>query len=254
MRQFENKVHQAMNPTRFWGFDSSFPGPTIESQRGKGILVEWVNELPASHFLPIDHNLHGAELDKPEVRTVVHMHGAKTSPESDGYPEDWYVPGKSAVYYYPNERDAALLWYHDHTLGINQLNVLAGLFGLFIVRDPAEDALNLPRGEHEIPLVLCDRVFDLEGQLYYPVSPHRNMPWVLEFFGNAILVNGKLFPYLEVEPRKYRLRVLNGANGRFLHLSLSPGISSHQIGTDQGLLPCRSCSSSLPWHPQSAPI
>ena len=237
MRQFENKVHPGMNPTRFWGFDSSFPGPTIESQRGKGMLVEWANELPTSHFLPIDHHLHGAELDKPEVRAVVHLHGAKTLPESDGYPEDWYVPGKSALYYYPNEQDAALLWYHDHTLGINRLNVLAGLFGLFIVRDPAEDALNLPHGEHEIPLVFCDRFFDLEGQLYYPISPHRNMPWVPEYFGNAILANGKLFPYLEVEPRKYRFRVLNGANGRFLHLSLSTGLRFHQIGTDQGLLP-----------------
>jgi spore coat protein A, manganese oxidase len=236
MRQFENKVHQSMNPTRFWGFDSSFPGPTIESQRGKGILVEWANELPTSHFLPIDNHLHGAELGKPEVRAVVHLHGAKTLPESDGYPEDWYVPGKSARYYYPNEQDAALLWYHDHTLGINRLNVLAGLFGLFIVRDPMEEALNLPRGEHEIPLVLCDRLFDLEGQLYYPVSPHRNMPWVPEFFGNAILANGKLFPYLEVEPRKCRFRVLNGSNGRFLNLSLSTGLRFHQIGTDQGFL------------------
>jgi spore coat protein A, manganese oxidase len=63
------------------------------------------------------------------------------------------------------------------------------------------------------------------------------MPWIPEFFGNAILVNGKLFPYLEVEPRQYRFRVLNGANGRFLHLSLSTGLSFHQIGTDQGLLP-----------------
>jgi spore coat protein A, manganese oxidase len=237
MRQFQNKVHPSMNPTRFWGFDSSFPGPTIESQKSRGVLVEWVNELPTSHFLPIDHHLHGAEPDKPEVRTVVHMHGAKTLPRSDGYPEDWYEPGKSALYYYPNEQDAALLWYHDHTLGINRLNVFAGLFGLYIVRDPAEDALNLPRGEHEIPLVFCDRLFDLEGQLYYPVSPHRNMPWVPEFFGNAILANGKLFPYLEVEPRKYRFRVLNAANGRFLHLSFANGLSFHQIGTDQGLLP-----------------
>ncbi|HYA22840.1 MAG TPA: multicopper oxidase [Terriglobales bacterium] len=237
MRQFESKVHRDMKPTRFWGFDASLPGPTIESQSGKGILVEWANELPTSHFLPIDHNLHGAEADKPEVRTVVHMHGAKTLPESDGYPEDWYVPGKSAVYHYPNEQDAALLWYHDHALGINRLNVFAGLFGLFIVRDAAEDALNLPRGKYEIPLVLCDRFFDQEGQLYYPVSQYAKFPWVPEVFGNAILANGKLLPYLEVEPRKYRFRVLNAANGRFFHLTFSNGRTFHQIGTDQGFLP-----------------
>jgi len=236
MRQFQSKVHRDVKPTRFWGFDSSLPGPIIESQSGKGILVEWANELPTSHFLPIDHNLHGADADKPEVRTVVHLHGAKTMPESDGYPEDWYVPGKSAVYHYPNEQDAALLWYHDHALGINRLNVYAGLFGLFIIRDAAEDALNLPRGRYEVPLVLCDRFFDLDGQLYYPVSQYPKFPWISELFGNAILVNGKLLPYLDVEPRKYRFRVLNAANGRFFHLSLSNGQNFHQIGTDQGLL------------------
>ena len=237
MRQVESKVHRDMKPTRFWGFGSSSPGPTLETRSGQGLLVEWVNELPATHFLPIDHNIHGAEADKPEVRAVVHLHGAKAPPESDGYPENWYVPGKSALYHYPNNQDAAMLWYHDHTLGINRLNVVAGLLGVFIVRDAVEDSLNLPSGKYEIPLVIYDRMFDEQSQIYYPVSPDPKAPWVPEFFGDAILVNGKLFPYLEVEPRRYRFRVLNGANGRFFHLSLSNGQTFHQIGTDQGLLP-----------------
>jgi len=97
----------------------------------KGFLVEWANELPAAHFLPIDHTIHGAEADKPEVRAVIHLHGAKAPPDSDGYPENWYTPGKSALYHYPNNQDAAMLWYHDHTLGINRLNVFAGLLGVF---------------------------------------------------------------------------------------------------------------------------
>jgi spore coat protein A, manganese oxidase len=236
MRQFESKVHRDLKPTRFWGFESSFPGPTLESRSGKGILVEWVNALPTAHFLPVDHNIHGAETEKPEVRAVVHMHGAKALPESDGYPEDWYVPGKSSVCYYPNEQDAAQLWYHDHALGINRLNVYAGLFGQFVIRDSAEEALNLPQGKYEVPLILCDRFFDLDSQLYYPVSQYAKQPWVPEVFGNAFLVNGKLLPYFDVEPRKYRFRVLNGANGRFFHLSLSSGQPFHQIGTDQGLL------------------
>ena len=130
-----------------------------------------------------------------------------------------------------------MLWYHDHALGINRLNVVAGLFGVFLVRDPVEDSLNLPSGKYEIPLVIYDRMFDEQGQLYYPVSGDPKAPWVPEFFGDAILVNGKLFPYLEVEPRRYRFRVLNGANGRFFHLSLSNGQTFHQIGSDQGLLP-----------------
>jgi len=250
MRQFESKLHRDLKPTRLWGYGSSSPGPTLETRSGQGLLVEWANELPATHFLPIDHGIHGAEADKPEVRAVVHLHGAKAPPQSDGYPENWYVPGKSAVCHYPNRQDAAMLWYHDHALGINRLNVFAGLFGAFFVRDDFEDSLNLPRGKYEIPLLLCDRVFDLEGQLNYPVSGAANSPWVPEVFGDAILVNGKLFPYLEVEPRRYRFRVLNAANGRFFHLAFTPQTSSqtpnspllsgspfHQIGTDQGLLP-----------------
>jgi len=247
MRQFEMKAHRDMKPTRLWGYASSSPGPTFETRSGQGLLVEWVNELPEKHFLPVDHSIHGAEADKPEVRTVVHLHGAKVPPESDGYPESWYAPGKSAICHYPNRQDATMLWYHDHALGINRLNVFAGLFGAFFVRDEFEDALNLPRGKYEIPLVLCDRVFDLDSQLNYPVSGDAKSPWVPEVFGDAILVNGKLFPYLEVEPRKYRFRVLNGANGRFFHLTLSNGRTPnasmlggqtfHQIGTDQGLLP-----------------
>jgi spore coat protein A, manganese oxidase len=237
MRQFESKVHRDLKPTRLWGYGACFPGPTFETRSGQGLLVEWANQLPKTHFLPIDHSIHGAERDKPEVRTVVHLHGGKVPPESDGYPENWFVPSKSATCHYPNHQDAAMLWYHDHALGINRLNVFAGMLGVFLVRDDLEDALELPRGKYEIPLVICDRIFDLEGQLNYPVSGDPNKPWVSEVFGDAILVNGKLFPYLEVEPRKYRFRVLNGANGRFLHLSLPNGPVFNQIGTDQGLLP-----------------
>ena len=242
MRPFNSKVHRDMKPTRMWGFGTSpanvsSPGPTFETRSGQGLLVEWANELPTTHFLPIDHSIHGAEADKPDVRTVVHLHGAKAPPESDGYPESWFVPGKSTVSHYPNQQYAAMLWYHDHALGINRLNVFAGLLGAFIVRDEFEDALDLPRGKYEIPLLLYDRLFDLESQLNYPVSGDEKKPWTPEVFGDAILVNGKLFPYLEVEPRKYRFRVLNCANGRFFHLSLANKLGFAQIGTDQGLLP-----------------
>ena len=237
MRQFDSKVHRDMKPTRFWGYAACSPGPTFETRSGQGLLVEWANELPQSHFLPIDHSIHGAEADKPDVRTVVHLHGAKAPPESDGYPENWFVSGKSAICHYPNHQDAAMLWYHDHALGINRLNVFAGMLGVFFVRDDVEDALELPSGKYEIPLVIYDRIFDLDAQLNYPVSGDPRKPWVPEVFGDALMVNGKLFPYLEVEPRKYRFRVLNGSNGRFLHLSLPSGPAFHQIGTDQGLLP-----------------
>lgn len=237
MQQIESKIHRDVKPTRMWGFAGSSPGPTLEIRTGQGALVEWANDLPNQHFLPIDHSIHGAEASKPDVRTVTHLHGAKAPAKSDGYPDDWFVPGKSVTYYYPNHQDAAALWYHDHALGITRLNMYAGLFGLYVVRDEVEDALNLPKGKYEVPLILYDRSFDRDGQLFYPTSGDPQSPWVSEVFGDALLANGKLFPYLEVAPRKYRIRLLNAANARFFHLALSNGQEFHQIGTDLGLLP-----------------
>jgi spore coat protein A len=230
------KVHRNLPPTTQWCYGGSSPGVLFDTRSGEGLSVEWANELPDRHFLPIDHTLHGAEASAPEVRSVVHLHGAKARPEHDGYPEDWTVPGQSRTHFYPNQQDAALLWYHDHAMGINRLNIYAGLFGLHIIRDRTEDELQLPGGRYEIPLTLCDRDLRPDGQLSYPRSADPQRPWVPEFFGEAHLVNGKLFPFLEVEPRKYRLRILNAANGRFYRLSTEEAVPLHQIGSDQGLL------------------
>jgi spore coat protein A, manganese oxidase len=237
MKEFAARFHRDLKPTRQWGYDGTVPGPTFEIQSGQEILIEWANRLPVKHFLPIDHHIHGAEADKPEVRTVTHLHGGKTPPDSDGYPENWYVPGKSALYHYPNRQDAATLWYHDHAMGIGRLNILAGLFGLFLIRDDYETGLRLPSGKYEIPLVLYDRTLDQSGQLYYPVSLKPDAPWVPEFRGNTIVTNGKIAPFVEIEPCKYRLRMLNCSNGRTLSLSMSNRQPFYQIGTDQGLLP-----------------
>jgi spore coat protein A len=237
MRAVESRIHRDLPPTKFWSFGSTFPGPTFEARRGQGFWIEWANQLPKEHFLPIDHTIHGAEANLPQVRAVVHVHGAKVAPEHDGYPERWFEPGSSAEYYYPNEQEAATLWYHDHTMGINRLNVYAGLMGVYIIRDEVEDALNLPGDGHDIPLLICDRLLTTDGQLDYPTSGNPEAPWVDDATGDAMLVNGKLFPFLVVEPRKYRFRVINGSNGRFLRLSLKDGPPLNQIAADQGLLP-----------------
>jgi spore coat protein A len=237
IQEFFSKIHRDVQPTRFWGYGRSVPGPTIEARCGEVILIEWPNRLPGKHFLPIDHNLMGAEKGLPESRTVVHVHGARVPPDSDGWPEDWYAPGNSATYRYPNQQDAAMLWYHDHAMGINRLNVCAGMAGLYVIRDSFEDGLNLPKGDCEIPLMLMDRMIRVDGQIYYPVTQLPDAPWVPEYFGDAVLINGKLLPYLEVQPRKYRFRVVNASNGRFYFLSLENGATFQQIGTDQGLLP-----------------
>jgi spore coat protein A len=107
---------------------------------------------------------------------------------------------------------------------------------MYLIRDEAEDALGLPKEKYEIPLLVYDRFLLPDGQLSYPVSPRANAPWVPEVFGNAILLNGKLFPYLDVEPRKYRFRLINGSNGRFYRFSFGKLLAFQQIGTEQGLL------------------
>jgi len=238
MREFQAKIHRDLPPTTFWGYDGMSPGPTFSVRSGEPVIVEWVNTLPAKHLLRIDHAIHGAEANLPDVRAVVHLHGGKVGPESDGNPENWTVPGHSQTCHYPNQQEASTLFYHDHAMGITRLNAIAGLFGMYLIRDAREDSLRLPSGAYEIPLCIYDRLLSVGAQLQYPKT------WTHEFYGNSILLNGKLFPYLLVEPRAYRFRILNCSNAGFFTLSfatdnmnLVPGREPFQtIGSDQGLL------------------
>ncbi len=240
MQQIHAKVHRDVAPTRMWSYGPNALAPLIEARAGEPLHITWVNNLPTRHFLPIDHSLHGCGPGIPEVRAIAHLHGARTASKDDGYPEDWFVPGHSRTCTYPLEQDATALWYHDHAMGINRLNTYAGLFGMFLLRDHIEDALNLPSGKYEIPLILYDRDFAADGQLFYDVSGDPKSPWIPEFSALGILINGKIRPFFEVEPRLYRFRLLNSANSRFFLLSLSGsgGVAQPftQIGTDQGLL------------------
>ena len=230
------KVHRDLPATRMWTIGGSFPGPTLETPIARGMIVEWQNRLPAHHLFAIDHSIHGAGENIPDVRAVVHLHGGRTPAASDGYPEEWTLPGHSQTCHYPFLQHAATLFYHDHTMGINRLNTYAGMMGLCILRDAREDSLGLPIGRYEVPLLICDRTLRADGQFDYPVSMKPGEVWVPEVFGDAILVNGKLLPYLDVEPRLYRFRVMNGANGRFFRFSLANKAGFHQIASDQGLL------------------
>jgi spore coat protein A, manganese oxidase len=204
-----------------WTIGGSFPGLTLESPIAQGMIVEWQNQLPKRHLFAIDRALHGAGRDVPDVRAAIHLHGGRTPAASDGYPEDWTLPGQSQTCHYPSLQHAATLFYHDHTMGINRLNTWAGMMGFCILRDAREDPLNLPTGARDIPIAICDRTLRADGQLDYPVSDKPGEVWIPEAFGDAILANGKLFPYLEVEPTLYRFRLLNASNGRFFRLSLT---------------------------------
>ena len=215
-------------PTRIWGFNGQFPGPTIETRTGRTCTVRLRNSLP--------------------VPIVNHLHGAATPPESDGYPTDYLLPGAAGrEYIYPNHQPAAMLWYHDHRMDYTGAQVWRGLAGLYILRDEREDQLPLPRGEKELPLVICDRSFAADGSFLYPSldatltrSPGVAHPYMGGVLGEVILVNGVPWPVHEVGNTRYRLRILNASNARRYELALSPsgppGPSFVQIGSDGGLL------------------
>lgn len=249
--------------TKVWGYNGFYPGPTILAQSGIPVDLFWHNNLtdgsaPLPHLLPVDYSVHTAlnksELLEHGVPIVTHLHGGHTESASDGLPEAWYTPGfekkgrdfvKGDVtpYRYANDQEAATLWYHDHALGITRLNVYAGLAGFYLLTDQNEQWLQqtgrLPASEFDIPIVIQDRMFTTSGELHYPSEPTLdNEPSVQpEFFGDFILVNGKTWPVLEVEPRAYRFRFLNGSDSRFYNLYLSSNNQIVQIASDGGLLP-----------------
>lgn len=184
MTENMQKLHRDLPPTRIWGYNGRFPGPLFQVKRNQPVYVTWKNDLPERHLLPVDTTVHGAEKDKPEVRTVVHLHGGVTPDTSDGYPDAWFTKGfqevgpffNSETYVYPNQQRATTLWYHDHAIGITRLNIYAGLAGAYIIHDDEEDALQLPDEPYDIPLLIMDRSFNEDGSLYYPSQPDPPVP------------------------------------------------------------------------------
>ncbi|HEX6850825.1 MAG TPA: multicopper oxidase domain-containing protein [Candidatus Polarisedimenticolaceae bacterium] len=244
MKEVQQTLHSQLPATTVWGFDDGthgpgYPGPTIEARRDQLVTVNWVNDLRVggtgplrtTHYLAVDQDcIMGAE---NTAKTVFHLHGAHVREQYDGYPELTFLPGFDATYEYENHQQAGYLWYHDHALGITRLNVYMGLAGLYLLRDSVEDAVNLPVGEYEVPLVIQDRKFNPDGTLSYPSE------WMDHFFGDKALVNGKVWPYLDVKRGKYRFRLLNGSGSRVYTLSLAPPTGTLNftvIGTEGGLL------------------
>jgi spore coat protein A, manganese oxidase len=238
-----HQFHADLPPAPTWGYGgATYLGPTIEAKRYVPITIAAQNQL-GSHPLAfaIDTTLHGAlEADKTTPRVSLHLHGGNTEAASDGHPDGVFLPGQSRAYNYANNQEAANLWYHDHALGITRLNVYAGLAGFYLMRDDSDtgqtdNPLGLPAGEYEVPLVIQDKLFDSDGSLAYPLGAFGSV-WSPEFFGDTAVVNGKVFPNLDVDRGLYRFRVINGSNARVYHLNLSSGHTMYQIGSDGGLL------------------
>ncbi|HMJ39355.1 MAG TPA: multicopper oxidase domain-containing protein [Verrucomicrobiae bacterium] len=245
-----------------WAYEGQIPGPTIEVDRGTELEVRWENRLSgplpvvvtrapvhAAGGIPVQclPGRSGGAVD-PNVAAlggyaVVHLHGALTQATSDGWTENLIAPGQWTLDTYQNDQRGALLWYHDHVMGITRFDLYAGLAGLWMVRDARERELQLPEGPpYELPIMLADRNFDtapdgsLTGQLL-----HKTDPDVMECFSPFTTVNGVIWPRVEVEPTTYRFRVLNGSNARTYRLVLTrEGQPDHeriiQIGSDGGLL------------------
>lgn len=334
VRQFQQQVLSTGLPrTTVWGYGSvnhpatfHYPSPTIEAKVNRPVRVKWMNQLVDAQgrflrpLLPVDQTLHWANppgdctegVKRPDCRgdsqaayagpvpISVHLHGAHVQPNSDGFPEAWFLPAASnvdcidspgyprtrttaddffcrgsnfsqipgvpaqpgaAVFQYRNDQAASTLWFHDHALGMTRTNVYSGPAGFYLLRGGPGDLASgvpggLPGGAFEIPMVIQDRSFNKDGSLFYPesrvffdgyagpyigdpnipsdVAPRHNP----EFFGNTMVVNGKTWPFLNVQPRKYRFRLLNASDSRFIILRMSrPGLNFTVIGAEGGFLP-----------------
>ena len=228
-------------PTFGYG-GATYLGPTIEARRHHPITIVSPNQLGVHPLaFAVDTTLHGAlESDKTAPRAALHLHGGNTEAGSDGHPDATFLPGQSRSYDYANDQEAANIWYHDHALGITRLNVYAGLAGFYLMRDDWDtgqtgNPVGLPAGAYEVPIVIQDKMFAADGSLAYPAGEFGSV-WAPEFFGDAAVVNGKVFPNLNVDRGLYRFRVINGSNARVYQLYLSGGQTMFQIGGDGGLL------------------
>jgi spore coat protein A len=235
-------------------------GPELQRYLTVDQTLHWANplQLPGP---PI------SRLEEPPYAgpqpVVSHLHGGEVPSAFDGAPDQWMTQdgrrgagyrslagaaANAATYRYPNTQDATTLWFHDHALGITRLNVYAGVAAYYFLRDEFDNgetasanSLGLPSGEHEVEFVIQDRMFDILGNLLFPdglpyFTPNAQHPfWNPEFLGDVNTVNGRSWPFMTVEPRRYRLRLLNGSNARFYNLSLvasgGGGKGKNKVGT-----------------------
>ena len=228
LRQVQAQVNilpDKSKPTTIWGYANRFgapctPGPTIYVDQTRPAVVRQACELPDRH----------PQLGY-KVWTSTHLHGSCSLPEYDGYASDITTPGAFKDYHYPNIQDARTLWYHDHGVHITATNAYMGLAAQYVLHDPFEQSLPIPHGQYDVPLTLKDVMFQESGELLIDDNDESGI------YGDVILVNGVPWPKMQVEPRKYRFRVLNASVSRSYDLSLDTHEPLIVIGTDGGLMP-----------------
>jgi FtsP/CotA-like multicopper oxidase with cupredoxin domain len=244
-------------PTMIWGYEGQYPGPTIEAELDKRMVVRFKNRLWGGEPRTPHKCHHNETISRPDlepVTTSIHHHGGHTVAASDGHPLLAFGPsegpdGQRDYVYANTSTRGGTLWYHDHSEDDTARNVFQGLAGFYLLRSADEDrdlaarGIVLPKGprvdeggkfygyKFDVPLVFQDRLFNSNGSFNYPLLNHEGV------LGDVYCVNGKAQPRLRVEPRRYRLRLLNGANARVFEFALAGGLRFLQIGSDGGLLP-----------------
>jgi spore coat protein A len=251
-REIMRQLHPNLPQTPLWAYDDgsglmgqagSF-GMAVVAQSGTALDVSFTNNLPLTYpdWIPVDTRL--TPLGN-HVQVMTHLHGGFVRADSDGNPAitpNGFGFNQTQTVHYTNQlpqMPASLLWFHDHGLGATRLNVFAGLAAAYILRDQYDtgaepNPIGIPGGAYEIPLVIQDRQFNLDGTFLYPTSDIEGVTWIGEYFGDVMLVNGKVWPFLNVEPRLYRFRILNGCNARILNLDIG-GPNFWQIGAEGGM-------------------
>ena len=209
--------------TPIYGYEGIYPGPTIRARKGRKIVVRQRNTLP--------------------FESNVHLHGGYVPAASDGHPMDVIAAGGSFDYVYPNQQDAATLWYHDHAHGRTSRTLYYGLNAMYVLEDDLETELGLPQGEYDVPIVIADHAFNRDGSFRYAENVD------VGFRGDTILANGTISPRMRVQRRKYRLRFLNASNARSYTLQARPRAPMTQIAGDGGLLQRPVARTQIPFHP-----
>lgn len=264
MRASQHQFNKSLGMATVWtygqpGHDPVLLGPTIVAKTGRPVVVKWINNLPTDPNLfplkdSIDPTISGA--DVPTGAAIPHLHGGHTAARFDGTPEQWWtadgIKGADFVtdtFTYMNDQPASLLWYHDHTMGSTRFKPYLGLAAAYVLFDSIDNGSTIMGqkvpsgyGKYHLPIVLQDKQFNTDGSLFYPTEGISEVhpKWVPEFFGDTPVINGKAYPFLDAQPRRYRLRFLNGSQARFynIHFELAEDdLPFWVIGSEGGLLP-----------------
>ncbi|KAK3503233.1 bilirubin oxidase precursor [Neurospora crassa] len=211
IKEFKSQVYPDRGPATLWGYDGISPGPTFIVEKGTETVVRFINNA--------------------RLANSVHLHGSYSRAPFDGWAEDITPPGWYKDYYYPNSQSGRTLWYHDHAIDHTAENAYYGQAGAYILHDPSiESPLGLPSGYgvHDIPLILSAKQYTPSGSLFSPADETTSL------YGDVIHVNGQPWPFLNVEPRKYRFRFLDASISRsfLLYFERDAKVGGTKVGFD----------------------